>query len=526
MAEEEAGLSYTIRFIPDTTAIDQSIKEISTRVTKEIKDSVEKGKKAAGISGPATPSEPSGGIMDNIFSEFRSLKERISSTLKEINILGGRSRSLGHPSSATVGSVTELAAQKMGVGDASKLSTDQVLQILSGAVVGGGRALSAKERMPGLTTDEAVERSMQDQIGSLKGVAEELMGLKEFKSMKGLATMTRLSDFYERSTSATGKGRTKEIEQGLMESFGHDMMQDVMKAMMKREMPDAEWEATQMSFRELGKSLGLSEDDAKALTYANQEVADVVRKVGNILQVGEAKTVGESSTGVPKFARDIYNLQDLFERVNVARAETGEPPLDLRVVAKMYAGASRGTPERSVEDMKTGSAIESVEYEEIGDIVKGVVIRSFQNELPDVQRELETLLVDMTPGPAREHVKHLLTLIEEGLQVLQARSLPDFWVKIGVDRWIRDSAIAYVGALKDEITPRLYDATKERVFSELVTDTPESTTVAPVSDSQRILGKLDIMDTKLDEIKSDLPRGSGTPYGGMLGTMKSRSDSD
>jgi hypothetical protein len=527
LAEEEAGLSYTIRFIPDVSAIDQSIKDISAKVSKEIKDSVGKARAEAGM-GEATggAGEPSIGVMDRVIGEFRAVKDKITSVLQEVNILGGRARALGHPSSATVGSVVETAAQKIAAGDTTKLSTDQVLQILSGVVVAGGRALAAKQGMPSLSPTEAVEQSIQDQVGSLKDITSQMMGLKEFKSIKGVSNMMRLADFYERSTGAVGASRVKEIEQGLMESFGHDMMQNVMRALMRREMPKAEWEETGMTFRSLAKNLGLSEAEAKGLSYADQEVMDIVRKVGDVLQVGEAKTVGEVTTGVPKFNRDIENLKDLFTRVQTKKKKEGEG-FPLRIQAKMYAGAERGAPATEIAGIKGGEFVESVGYENIGAPVRGEVAKDLQDQLPELQRELETLLIDMAPGAAKAHVEQLLMLIEEGLRVLEAHSMPQFWYQIGMERWIRQSAVSYVNTLKGEIEPRLYQTTKDEVFLGISPESAESpVTVGPRSDSERILGMLGIIDVKIDDIRENIPRGSGTPYGSLLDRMKDISEGE
>jgi hypothetical protein len=498
----EEGLNYTIRFIPDTTAIDKAIGEISTRVSKEITEGVTKAKEEAGAIG----AEAGIGGAEGIMEQFRSIKDKITDTLREFNILGGRSRSLQHPSSATVGSITQLAAQKMKAGDVSQLSKDQLLQVILGTVVAGGRALSAKE-VTGLPANEAIEQSMQDQIGSLKGIAEGMFGFKEFKSMKGLANMTRLADFYERSSEATGKGRMKEIEQGLMESVGHDIIQDAMKQVMQQEMGTADWEETQLKHWQFAKHFGMDEDTAKELYGTRKEIADVVRKVGDVYQIGEAKTVGEVTTGTPKLVRDMMFIQDVFKRLGIT---------DTKVVAKMYAGATRGAPERDIKDFESGEQIEAG-YEEIGEPVKNAIIRSFQKELPDMQRELETLLLDTTPGAAKAHVEQLLFMIESALSVLEPHSLPDFWVRIGMPHWISESAISYVNTLKEELEPEM----KAMMGDEVITGVtlPETGAGSP-SGEPRQSSLLIIMDQKLDTIIDNLPSKSIDGQSGMKGSMR------
>lgn len=525
---EEEGLKYVIRFIPDTTEIDKSIKDISTRVSKEIKESIDKAREDAGVAGPAKPGEPTGGVIDRIFSEFKLLKDRVTSSLKEFGILSGRARGLQHPSSATVGSVIDVGAKKIAAGDPSKLSTDQALQLLAGATVAGGRVLAAEQVIPGVSKEEAVSRMMQQEVGGLKGIIDSIMGIKEFASMKGALRQIGLSDFYERGLGATGAARVKGTEQGLMESIGHGPLQEITKALMAKELPGAaEWEGTGMKFSAFAQELGMSETDAKALAYANKEVADIVRKVGDIIQIGETKAVSD----VPKYVRDLMNVVDVFKQADIARAAAEPPlePLDLKVQAKMYAGATRGDPERElglIREQTEGGVIESIEYEDIGDVVRAVFIRRFKENLPALQSELETFMVDMAPSTARTHVEQLLSEIESLLEVLEARSLPKFWKDIGVDRWIRESAVAYVGTLKDEIAPRMQRVIEESGLPVMVADAPETATIAPTSDTEIILGMLETMDIKLDDIKSDLPQGSGTDHGGLLGSMRENLRSD
>lgn len=528
----EEGLSYTIKFIPDTTAIDESIKDISTRVSKEIKDSIDKARLEAGDVGPATTAAPSGGVIDRIFTEFKTLKERVTSTLKEFNILSGRSRALGHPSSATVGSVVEVAAQKIADGDVSKLSKTQNLQMLSAAIVAGVRAIGAKEGMPGLSSEEAIERSMQDQLGSLKGTAEGMFGMKQFGSMKGLFNMALLSDFYERTLGETGASRVKESEQSLMQSFGHDIMEQVGTAIAKQQGGAADWETRELFFQDLYKSFGMPAEQALSMEGAGFKVADFVRLIDDAFEVYEWKSVAdkEGVLGLGK-VMDWMNtfLAQINKDVEMQKKYTeitGRPFPKGGVTAtgEMMAGTTRGTPEKLIQGIPTGEFVKGIEFKDMGEHVKAVIIRNFQGQMPEFQRELETLLIDMAPSPARAHVQHLLTIIGENMKVLEAHSLPKFWLDIGMDRWIRRSAIAYVSTLKDEIAPHLYQITKGEVGLEGSPDELGTTTTTSLrSDSERILGKLDIMDGKLDDIKNDLPQGSGTISGTLIGNMKNAS---
>lgn len=535
MAEE--GLSYTIKFIPDVTEIDKSIEDISTRVSKAIKDSIDKARLEAGDTGPAAvgTGAPAGGVIDRIFTEFKSLKERVTSTLKEFNILSGRSRALGHPSSATVGSVVEVAAQKVADGDVSKLSKSQNLQMLSAAIVAGVRAVGAKEGMPGLSSEEAIGRSMQDQLGSLKGTSESMFGLKQFGSMKGLFNMALLSDFYERTLGETGASRVKESEQGLMQSFGHDIMEQVGTAIAKQQGGAADWETREIFFQDLYRSFGMSKEQAASVEGAGFKVADFVRLIDDAFEVYEWKPVADKE-GVLGLGKVMDWMNAFLTQIN-ADVEmqkkyteiTGRPfpKGGLTATGEMMAGTTRGTPEKLIQGIQLGEFIEGVEFKDMGEHVKAVILRNFQNQMPEFQQELETLMIDMAPSPARAHVQHLLTIIEENMKVLEAHSLPKFWMDIGVDRWIKQSAIEYVGALKGEITPRLYQVTKEETGLEGSPDEGLGvTTTHPRSDSERILGKLDIMDGKLDDIKGELPRGAGTISGTLIGSMKEGSKGD
>ena len=294
-----------------------------------------------------------------------------------------------------------------------------------------------------------------------------------------------------------------------MEAVGHDIIQDSMRQVMRQEMGEAEWEHTDLKFADLAKSLGMSDQEAKALSSANNTVGDVIRKIGNVFQIGEAKTVGESSSGVPKFIRDIDNLQDLFKRTGTT---------DMKVMAKMYAGATRGNPERVLEDKKTEDYMD-VGYEEIGEPVRQAITRSFQKELPAMQQELQTLLIDTTPGAAKAHIEQLLYLIEEELRVLEAHSLPDFWVKIGVPQWIRTSAISYVNTLQEEMEAPLKSMLGEEVITGVTP--PESGEESPTMESARIFGLLTTMDSKLDSIDNKVSTKSGDAYGGLIGSMRS-----
>lgn len=523
MAEEE-GLNYTIRFIPDVTAIDQAVKELSDRVAKELADAVGKAREEAGGEAgeeKGDAGEAPSGIIQKILEEFKSVKDWIASSLKEVSILGGRARALQHPSSATVGGVSVTLGQKLASGDVSKLSMDQVLQMAAGMAVAGQRIVAAEE-MTGLPKEAAVEQVIQDQLGGLKGTIDQMFGLNEFQALKGTQAWMNLAEFWERPMGAAGAARVKQGEQTLMGTIGHETLRSIMIEMMRDEIGGApDWEAKEMTKMDFAKRIGVPPAEAEALPYKLEKMMDYVRKVGDVIQVGETKTTLETRGGIPQWERDLKHIIAMFEMAQKAGADP------LTAQAKIYGGAERGSPLPAVSDIKKereGEFITDIGVEDVGDMARAVLINNFKARLPVLASEIESFMVDMAPSTARTSADAVLENIRTFLEVLEPHSLPEFWKDIGVDRWIKDSAAAYVNTMKDEIAPRLYQVTKDEVFLGASPDDTESASPEPSSDSERILGKLDTMDHKLDEIKNDLPRSSGTLYGGLIGDMKRRSE--
>lgn len=529
MAEEGSGLSYTIRFIPDTTEIDKSIKEIASQVKREVQDAINQARGAAGIDGDTTTTgvgeQPS--IMDRVLSEFKSVKERINATLQEIGILSGRSRALGHSTSKTLGDVTERAAKKLQSADIEQMSTDQILQFLMGATVTGGRILAGKELAPTDSITDIVERHMQDQVGSLKGISDALLGVGEHKSVKALDSILRLAEVYDRTVSATGKSRVKGIEQGVMESVGHDVIEQVGKSVVGTE---GDWDTSEITFTDLYKSFGMGEAQARAVPGAGFKVADFIKLVGDTFEVFEWKTVGEIG-GATQFRQVMDWLNVFLTELNVSPSMqkkfseiTGEPFPEggVRGMGEMVAGAPRGSVEKVIGGIPLGEFIDSIDFRNIGDQVREVLSQTFSARLPDLQQDLESLLSEMAPGPARAHVRYLLEIIEKGLQVLQARSLPDFWMQIGVDVWIQKSAVAYVDTLTREIKPLLGAALGLYVGGE--TEGVIDADVEPVSgslDSERILQILLSIDDKIDgALRGESSATTQPPEGTLLGNAE------
>lgn len=522
MAEEE-GLNYTIRFIPDVTAIDQEVKKLADKVSKEINDAIGKAREAAGDvkdGAKGAADEAPSGIINKILDEFRSVKEWIASSLREVSILGGRERALTHPSSATVGGVAVTLGQKLAAGDVSKLSMDQILQMAAGMAVAGQRIVAAEE-MTGLPKEEAIEKVIQDQLGGLKGTVDGMFGLNEFQALKGTQAWMNLAEFFERPMGAAGAARVKQGEQTLMGTIGHETIRNIMIDMMRDELggtPD--WEAKEMTKRDFAERIGVPPAEAEALPYKLEKMMDYVRKVGDIIQVGETKTTLETRGGIPQFERDLKHLNDMFDRAKKAGADP------LTAQAKIYGGAERGSPLPAVSDIKKdreGEFITDIGVEDVGDYARAVLIKNFKDQLPMLASEIETFMVDLAPGTARASADAVLENIRTFLEVLEPHSLPQFWKDIGVDRWITGSAMEYVNTLKEGIAAGMYQVTKDDVFIGASPDTPEPASPEPRSDSERILGKLNIMDLKLDDIKNDLPKGAGTSDGSLLGVMKERS---
>ncbi len=128
-----------------------------------------------------------------------------------------------------------------------------------------------------------------------------------------------------------------------------------------------------------------------------------------------------------------------------------------------------------------------------------------------------------------------MELIKTGLGVLEARSLPQFWVEIGMEKWIRDSSTAYVADVLDEVKPMLNEAMAEMVPLDSFPyqdhkgsiDEPDyqvsggsfSPEGKSSSSSTGIMRQLSIMDGKLDEIR-DNTRSQGSSSGLIEGTLQ------
>lgn len=314
MAEEQGGLSYTIRFIPDTTAIDESITEIAKRVENEVGQAIRKARVAAGVEeGVPTGAAPieGVGVVDRIISEFRSVKERITGMMQKYGILAGETMALGHPTGRTLGGVMERLREKLAVTRPEDLSEDMRLLIAGAMSVVTQRIEAMQELRPDLSKEEATKMVMQEKVGELKGIDVKGM-FKQYQTMRQLAEVMRLADYYKDTLAGVSERAPKSVERALMMSLTHKFIAAVGKAKLEAEGGVPDWEHEEVTWRAVYRRLGATEEQVKEWGIPERiRAADLFRIVDGkieIVEFGGGKTGKEAS-------RDIGMGWKLFDRI-------------------------------------------------------------------------------------------------------------------------------------------------------------------------------------------------------------------
>lgn len=463
VAEEQGGLSYTIRFIPDTTAIDKSITEIAKRVEDEVTQAIRNARVVAGVEegAPAGAAPIEGvGVVDKIIGEFRSVKERITGMMHKFSMFAGEALALRHPAGKTLGAAAAKATEKVEAADMEEWSIDAIIQTAAGAAVMATKAVTERELRPDESVTESIFRSMQTQLGSLKG--GKVFGLNEYKALKGMSRLFQLAEYGQRSVADIGESSPKELEQNLMETLGHDFMEDVMKGMIAQELMDADWTTRKMMFRDFAIRLGMPKEEAYALGFATQEVADVVSMEGEEITVREIKTIADVSEGEPKLGRDIRQVNEVLDLIR-KNIETNtmydlESLPDWRAKAVMAAGGFRGNVIERIEDLPKGEFFDEITCMDMGDAARSSIMKEFVTNLPDLKIKIQELLQEMAPGSEREYMLAVETIISNALEaLLMAQSLPPLWKALGVDEWIRAASETYVDMVTEAIGQKMRD---------------------------------------------------------------------
>lgn len=465
MAEEQGGLSYTIRFIPDTTAIDKSITEIAKRVEDEIAKGIRNARMVAGVEeGVPTGAAPieGVGVVDRIISEFRSVKDKITGMMHKYGMFAGEALGLRHPADKTIGAVAERASEKLQAANLGELSLDALLQIASGVAIMSDRIKAIQELHPELSQEEAITMARQEPITSLKGIASD--GIKQFAGIRGLDQVIRMADYYKRSLEETAAGREKGTEEELMKTFTHGIIQQVGTAILKSRGPAPDWESGgAIQWRALYQRWGIEDKgqlDKLTEEMGSREAADLVRQMGDVFELvefGGAKRGGKFVADVQsfkQFLRDIATVPEMRAKAE----EAGIDPDAIGGTVRMMTAGEFGGARAQVEGIKREDIIDEPIFEDIGEQTKMVMRASLIDSLTDFERDMSGSLLTMTDAPAKEYTEQLLEMIGSLLEVLRASSLPPLWKTIGVDEWIRVAAETYVGMVSEAIGRKMKEA--------------------------------------------------------------------
>lgn len=398
MAEEQGGLSYTIRFIPDTTAIDASITEIAKRVEDEVGQAIRKARVAAGVEeGAPTGAPPAGGagVVDRIISEFRSVKERITGMMQKYGILAGESMALGHPTGRTLGGVMERLREKLAVTRPEDLSDDMRLLIAGAMSVVTQRIEAMQELRPDLSKEEATKMVMREKIGELPGISAGKGMFKQYQTMRMMAEVLRSADHYGRTLVQVGEDAEKTVEKALMMSLTHKFIAAVGKAKLEAEGGPADWEHEEVTWRAVYRRLGATEEQVKEWGIPERiRAADLFRIVDGkieIVEFGGGKTGKEAS-------RDIGMASKLFERIKETplmaeevKKITGLPIEDISLETILATAGIFGSVRAVVEAEGVGKPGMEATVTDLGDMVRAAIEGLIPDLAGGTERTVEIL---------------------------------------------------------------------------------------------------------------------------------------
>jgi len=404
VAEEQGGLSYTIRFIPDTTAIDGAITDIAKRVEEEVGQAIRKARVTAGVEegvpAGAVPAEGAG-VVDRLISEFRSVKERITGMMQKYGILAGEAMALSHPAGRTLGEVVGRIKEKLAVTPLEDLSEDLRLLIGATMTVITQQIKAVKELRPDLSEDEATMMVMSKRISELKGIASK--GVKHYATMIAAAKALQLADYYGRPLEEAGEEAPKTIQKLLAGIVTHKIAADVGKKMLDADGQPPDWVAEEVPWTEVFKYLGATEDQIKEWGIAGRiRAADRIRLAGGGIKLDE---FGGTKTG-RDFSRDVRIVYQLLQKIletprMAKRVEdlTGRPVEELDVEAVLAT-----VPFGAVE---TVVGAEEVDREKL---TAGVL---------DIGDELRATLRDLIP-PEFQYDKDMTEILDYLHKILES----------------------------------------------------------------------------------------------------------
>jgi hypothetical protein len=509
VAEEKSGLSYTIKFVADTTEIDKSIKDIATKVEKEVKEAIQNAKIAAGVVDEDKPESAAPSTVDKIINEFKEVKERITGMIQRFASFAGEAIGLRHPTDKTMGAIAARTAEKLRTTKPEGLPLDTLLQVTGGVSVMSERLKAIRELRPELSPDEAVRAASEEFIATLKGSATG--GLKHAATVTGWDRIIgQWADFFKRGVEQAGIARPKGTEKGFMESVTHDMIAEIGKTILRSDRPSAAWEKEEVSWGALYRRFGI--DDTQQLQQWNvptrARAADFVRIFPDIVEMAEfggAKEAGKFIADAEELRKFIQRLTTVPEMKAKWKEEFGKEPTDVKAIARLLSGGEFGDVRTRVAGIPLGAELQEAEFRDIGSQVQEVMRQSLIQGLEGFDQYLRTNLSALTEPSAREYIENLLEIISTGLEELKARSLPPLWEKIGVRGWIYDASEAYVGLVAQSISPALRDLFAVEL-DKLQVDTGEVATaeMTPVdlsgirSDLGKILKLLGDIDSPAD----------------------------
>ena len=397
MAEEQGGLSYTIRFIPDTTAIDEMVTGIAKRVEDEIGQAIRKARVTAGVEEgvPAGDVSVGGvGVVDRIISEFRSVKERITGMMQKYGFLAGEAMALGHPRGRTLGGVMERLREKLTVTPLEELSEDLRLLIGGAMTVVEQRIKAMRELHPELSKEEATKMAMGEQIGAMTNIAGD-QGFKQYMTMKSLAEVIRLADHYGRTLVEAGKGAEATVLKALVTSLTHKFVAEVGTAKLGAEGPAPDWEAEEITWRATYRRMGATEEQIDEWGIPERiRAADLFKIVDGQLVIVEFKTAGEGK----EFSRDIGMAHKLYQKIietplmrETVEEMTGLPMEEIGLEAILATAGVFGSVEAVVEAEAIGRDGLATEVIDLGDEIRNAIKASLQPELKESEGILEIL---------------------------------------------------------------------------------------------------------------------------------------
>lgn len=438
MSKDGDKLTYTIKFVPDITSLNESIDQaaaiLKERLSGALKDTIDE----------MTPDtkKPMDQIMPNqLVEEIKSLRSDMSQAIKVWDLTTFGAIRTQRPQEKTLGNLSEQVVRELDIAGRSGETMGPLVATIGAAAFG-----SIVDRLSGSSED--IIGTMQSEIGA---VTESISasGFSMRSSIQALAEILQNKALFKREFSEFEN--LKMTEQAAIKASGHPFMAQVGKSFLQQREPAGAQYYEESTFKGIMKMMGVSKDEIEKIPEGMKR-PDMWVFTEDMVKLIDWKPILDS---VEISIMESYNriLQDVImpkiqglSSADRARLGLGEGTIIGRTEA-VY-GAATG---RNVEALEASGIMAT----DLSDNMLKQLQQRVQQRYPEWASKINEIIESGVEPTARSYLDNLMKSLTTFLGILRPSSLPPAFIDIGVDRWIDRTAVEYVKELNTAIGSQL-----------------------------------------------------------------------